>query len=225
MVVDLETTGGSPRDSRITEIGAVKVIGGERVGTFHALVDPEEPIPPFISHLTGIDDRLVRGEPSIEAVLPAFVEFARGAVFVAHNARFDFSFLNENLRSARLSGLGRAARLHREACAPGRVARGPQCSPADARPIFPDTCEADPPSARRRDGVRRGPGRAPRSRGPARHPDARRPPRSRSRSRPTATTARSGSPMLSPMPPACIDSWAGTTASSTWGRLATSARV
>ena len=97
VVVDLETTGGSPRDSRITEVGAVKVAGGERLGTFHALVNPEEPIPPFISHLTGIDDVLVRGEPSIEAILPAFLEFARGAVFVAHNARFDFSFLNENL--------------------------------------------------------------------------------------------------------------------------------
>lgn len=97
VVVDLETTGGSPKDCRITEIGAVRVTGGERLGTFHALVDPEESIPPFISHLTGIDDALVRGEPPIEAVLPAFLEFARGSVFVAHNARFDFSFLNENL--------------------------------------------------------------------------------------------------------------------------------
>jgi DNA polymerase-3 subunit epsilon len=97
VVVDLETTGGSPRDSRITEVGAVRVSGGEREGTFQALVDPGEPIPPYIAHLTGIDDRLVRGEPPIEAVLPPFLEFARGAVFVAHNARFDFTFLNENL--------------------------------------------------------------------------------------------------------------------------------
>jgi DNA polymerase III subunit epsilon len=97
VVVDLETTGGSPRDSRITEIGAVLVAGGERIATFQALVNPEEPIPAFISQLTGIDDFLVREEPPIEAVLPAFLEFARGAVFVAHNARFDFSFLNENL--------------------------------------------------------------------------------------------------------------------------------
>ena len=97
VVVDLETTGGSPRDSRITEIGAVRVLGGERIGSFQALVNPGEAIPPFISHLTGIDDLLVREEPPIEAVLPAFLEFARGAIFVAHNARFDFSFLNENL--------------------------------------------------------------------------------------------------------------------------------
>jgi DNA polymerase-3 subunit epsilon len=97
VVVDLETTGGSPRDCRITEVGAVRYTGGAREGTFQALVNPETSIPPYIAHLTGIDDRLVRNEPPIEAVLPAFLEFARGAVFVAHNARFDFSFLNENL--------------------------------------------------------------------------------------------------------------------------------
>jgi DNA polymerase III subunit epsilon len=98
VVVDVETTGGSPTDSRITEIGAVRVEGGERLGTFQALVDPEEPIPPYIAHLTGIDDLLVREAPPIGSVLPTFLEFARGAVFVAHNARFDFAFLNENLR-------------------------------------------------------------------------------------------------------------------------------
>jgi len=93
-VVDLETTGGSPVDDAITEIGAVKYRSGERLGSFRALVDPHRPIPPYISHLTGIDDRLVSGEPSIEQVLPAFLEFFRGSVFVAHNAGFDFGFLN-----------------------------------------------------------------------------------------------------------------------------------
>jgi DNA polymerase-3 subunit epsilon len=92
--VDLETTGGSPADSRITEIGAVTYRGGARLGTFQALVDPGEPIPPYVAHLTGIDDRLVKGEPPIELVLPSFLEFCRGAVFVAHNAGFDFAFLN-----------------------------------------------------------------------------------------------------------------------------------
>jgi DNA polymerase III subunit epsilon len=96
-VVDLETTGGSPADCRITEVGAVKYLGGERIGSFQALVNPEIPIPPFITHLTGIDDRSVAAQPPIEEILPAFLEFCRGAVFVAHNARFDFSFLNTNL--------------------------------------------------------------------------------------------------------------------------------
>ncbi len=95
-VVDLETTGGSPADDAITEIGAVKYRGGERLGSFRALVNPRRPIPPYIAHLTGIDDRLVSGEPAIEQVLPAFLEFFRGSVFVAHNAGFDFGFLNAN---------------------------------------------------------------------------------------------------------------------------------
>lgn len=96
-VVDLETTGGSPKECRITEVGAVTYRGGERLGVFQALVNPGESIPTYIARLTGIDDRLVAAEPPIEEVLPAFCEFARGAVFVAHNARFDFSFLNESL--------------------------------------------------------------------------------------------------------------------------------
>ncbi len=76
-VVDLETTGGSPADCRITEVGAVKYLGGERIGSFQALVNPEIPIPPFITHLTGIDDRLGgsraadRGDPpGVPRVLP-----------------------------------------------------------------------------------------------------------------------------------------------------------
>src|SRR4051812_39649959 len=73
-VVDLETTGGSPVDARITEIGAVRMRGGERLGTFQTLVAPREPIPRTATHLTGIDDRLVAGAPTIEQVLPSFVE-------------------------------------------------------------------------------------------------------------------------------------------------------
>jgi DNA polymerase-3 subunit epsilon len=94
VVVDLETTGGSPVDSRITEIGAVRLRGGERLGTFSTLVNPGAPIPRSITYLTGIDDRMVAGAPPLEWVLPSFAEFARGCVFVAHNARFDFTFLN-----------------------------------------------------------------------------------------------------------------------------------
>ena len=96
-VVDLETTGGSACEDAITEIGAVTYRGGERLGTFQALVDPMQPIPPYVAHLTGIDDARVSGQPPIEAILPPFLEFVRGSVFVAHNARFDFGFLNANL--------------------------------------------------------------------------------------------------------------------------------
>ena len=96
--VDLETTGGSPAESAITEIGAAKYLGGECVGTFSTLVDPGRPVPRFITHLTGIDDLTVAGAPPIEAAAPALSEFLQGAVFVAHNARFDFSFVNATFR-------------------------------------------------------------------------------------------------------------------------------
>ncbi|MCZ2837281.1 DEDD exonuclease domain-containing protein [Modestobacter sp. VKM Ac-2985] len=93
VVVDLETTGGSPKNSAITEIGAVKVRGGQVLGEFQTLVDPGHEIPPYISVLTGITSMMVAAAPRIDAVLPAFLEFARGAVLVAHNAPFDLGFL------------------------------------------------------------------------------------------------------------------------------------
>ncbi|MDQ1614641.1 MAG: polymerase subunit epsilon [Actinomycetota bacterium] len=93
VVVDLETTGGSPAACEITEIGAVKVRGGERLGEFQTLVNPGVPIPPFISVLTGITTSMVADAPRLPTVLPSFLEFAQGAVLVAHNAGFDMSFL------------------------------------------------------------------------------------------------------------------------------------
>ena len=93
VVVDLETTGGSPKDNAITEIGAVKVRGGTVLGEFQTLVDPGCAIPPYISVLTGITSMMVAAAPRIGAVLPGFLEFARGAVLVAHNAPFDMGFL------------------------------------------------------------------------------------------------------------------------------------
>ena len=93
VVVDLETTGGSPLTCAITEIGAVKVCGGEVIGELSTLVNPGRPIPAFISVLTGITDAMVAEAPSVDAALAAFLEFARGSVLVAHNAPFDISFL------------------------------------------------------------------------------------------------------------------------------------
>jgi DNA polymerase-3 subunit epsilon len=93
VVVDLETTGGSADACAITEIGAVKVRGGEVLGEFQTLVNPGQPIPAFIALLTGITDAMVATAPRVEQALPAFFEFARGCVLVAHNAGFDVSFL------------------------------------------------------------------------------------------------------------------------------------
>lgn len=102
VVVDLETTGGraSPRGAdeadAITEIGAVKVRGGVVEGEFATLINPQRGIPPQIVRLTGITTAMVYEAPTIDAVLPSFLEFAgfdRGSVLVAHNAGFDVGFL------------------------------------------------------------------------------------------------------------------------------------
>jgi DNA polymerase-3 subunit epsilon len=93
VVVDLETTGGSPSGAHITEVGAVKIRGGEVIGEFQTLVNPAEPIPAFISVLTGITNQMVADSPRIEQVFPSFLEFAHDSVLVAHNAPFDISFL------------------------------------------------------------------------------------------------------------------------------------
>ena len=98
-VVDLETTGWSPEQAAITEIGAVRVRGSgrrgefERQGEFASLVNPGMPVPPGIADLTGITDWMLAAAPRLGAVLPGLLDFARGCVLVAHNAPFDLGFL------------------------------------------------------------------------------------------------------------------------------------
>ena len=106
MVLDLETTGASPKDCSITEVGAVKYRGGECLGRFETLVNPGVPIPPFITVLTGITEAMLVPAPRIEEVLPPLLEFLGSAVVVGHNIRFDISFLDAALTDhgyARLS--------------------------------------------------------------------------------------------------------------------------
>lgn len=103
VVVDLETTGGAPGGTGITEIGAVRVAGGRLVESFVTLVNPGRPIPPFVVRLTGITDDLVAHAPPLAVALPRFREFVGDAVLVAHNAAFDVSHLG----AAELALLGR----------------------------------------------------------------------------------------------------------------------
>lgn len=98
VVVDLETTGGSPANAAITELAAVRTRPGSgqpqpAEQEFATLVNPGRAIPPHVAMLTGITDALVTTAPRIEDVLPSFIEFAAGAVLVAHNAPFDIGFL------------------------------------------------------------------------------------------------------------------------------------
>jgi DNA polymerase-3 subunit epsilon len=102
VVVDIETTGSRPGTSKITEIGAVRIEGLRQVGTFETLVNPQRPIPSKIIEITGITPRMVLGAPRIEQVMPHFLDFARDAVVVGHNAAFDLGFINYEL--ARLKG-------------------------------------------------------------------------------------------------------------------------
>jgi DNA polymerase III subunit epsilon len=96
-VLDLETSGGSPRlGAGITEIGVVKVRGGEVIGTFQSFVDPGHALPEFITQLTGISDEMLISAPFVDEILPTLFEFlgsAEETVVVAHNSPFDLSFL------------------------------------------------------------------------------------------------------------------------------------
>ncbi|MBI4513131.1 MAG: 3'-5' exonuclease, partial [Gemmatimonadetes bacterium] len=103
-VVDFETTGGNPWNGhRVTEIGAVKVREGRAVDRFVTLVNPERAIPPFVRRLTGITDDMVAVAPRFAEVLAALQSFVSGTIFVAHNAAFDWKFLDAESRRA--SGL------------------------------------------------------------------------------------------------------------------------
>jgi len=102
VVIDLETTGGAPHiGAAITEIGAVKVKGGQTLGEFATFVNPGHPIPAYISELTAITDEMVSAAPPIELLLPELLEFLgdhQETVLVAQNAPFDLSFLKHYSR-------------------------------------------------------------------------------------------------------------------------------
>ena len=96
MVIDIETTGLSKYYHKITEIAAVLVNNGKIKKQFQTLVNPEVHIPSFITRLTGIDDDLVEDAPLIHEAMPDFLKFLGNRIFVAHNATFDYGFLNHS---------------------------------------------------------------------------------------------------------------------------------
>ena len=96
VVFDLETTGFSPVDDRIIEIGAVRIENGKITGRFSEFVNPQIPIPFRIEQLTSINDSMVQQAQTIEEVLPRFLEFCDGAALAGHNVFFDVSFIEEN---------------------------------------------------------------------------------------------------------------------------------
>lgn len=99
VVFDLETTGLSPVNDRIIEIGAVKIENKKITDRFSAFVNPQIPIPFNIEQLTGITDAMVENAEIIDKILPEFLEFCGGAVMVAHNAGFDVGFIKEKAKT------------------------------------------------------------------------------------------------------------------------------
>ena len=97
VVFDLETSGSAPsKGAGVTEIGAVKVLGGEVIGEFQSFVNPGHYLSDFITSLTGITDQMLASAPTIDQVLPTFINFlgaSTSTVLVAHNAPFDMSFM------------------------------------------------------------------------------------------------------------------------------------
>ncbi|MCL2153003.1 MAG: exonuclease domain-containing protein [Oscillospiraceae bacterium] len=99
VVFDIETTGFSAAKDKITEIGAAKIVGGKIVETLGELINPQTGIPRHITEITGITNEMVKGKESITGVLPRFLEFCKGSTLVAHNAKFDISFIRHNALS------------------------------------------------------------------------------------------------------------------------------
>ena len=101
VVVDVETTGMSAIDDRITEIAMMKVHDGTLVDEFSTLVNPLLTIPAYITSMTGIDNVMVHNAPPAREVVPFIAEFLGDAIFVAHNAAFDWGFVSHTARRER----------------------------------------------------------------------------------------------------------------------------
>lgn len=93
VAIDVETTGLSPVNNELIEISAIKYNGNKKIDTFSTLVKPKMPIPYRITEITGITNDMVRNSPQIEEVMPSLIEFVGDNPIVAHNANFDYKFI------------------------------------------------------------------------------------------------------------------------------------
>lgn len=99
-IVDVETTGGSPGQNRLIEIGIIRIENGQEVSRFQSLVNPHQSVPPFVQNLTGISDRDLETAPSFEKIADEVEKQLKGALFIGHNVRFDYDFVKFELRRA-----------------------------------------------------------------------------------------------------------------------------
>lgn len=98
VVFDIETTGLNPKNDNIIEIGAVKISNRKVIDSFSTFVHIDKKLPGKIIELTSITDDMLQGQPEIDEALPAFLDFAKGCVLVAHNAKFDLGFIKEKAK-------------------------------------------------------------------------------------------------------------------------------
>ena len=98
VVLDLETTGLSCRYNRVIEFGAVRIENGIETGRLDILINPGCPIPHKIASITKITDSMVKNQPTMDEAFPQILEFLKDSILVTHNADFDFSFLQEELK-------------------------------------------------------------------------------------------------------------------------------
>lgn len=94
ILVDLETTGFTPQTAGVTEIAAIKMVGGVETESFHTLLDPGRPIPSEITNLTGITEQMVMGKPTLKSLVPKLESLFHGCIFVSHNVPFDWAFID-----------------------------------------------------------------------------------------------------------------------------------
>lgn len=94
-IIDIETTGGMAKRDKITEIGIVIHDGEKIIDTYESLINPGRSIPSNITRITGITDEMVANAPHFYEVAKTIVEMTEGAIFVAHNVRFDYTFIKE----------------------------------------------------------------------------------------------------------------------------------
>ena len=96
VAIDVETTGLSPLYNELIEISAIKYEGAKKLDTFSTLIKPKKEVSSTITNLTGITNKMLEDAPTIEKVMPELIEFIGDDPIVAHNANFDYSFLQNN---------------------------------------------------------------------------------------------------------------------------------
>lgn len=100
VAIDVETTGLSPITNELIEVSAIKYDGNRKIDTYTTLIKPKVRIPYYITNITGITNEMVKNAPQVEEVMPNLIKFIGNSKIVAHNANFDYKFIQNYSRNA-----------------------------------------------------------------------------------------------------------------------------